>query len=108
MEAQQPGISVAAVARRHGIVTSMVFRWRVQFGLSKDMAVTFATVNGARKGKRRRGEREASAFVLNDLLPIPDGMAAVDLSDGRHVFAPIGSDPEAVRRNVVERDKTEC
>ena len=34
LETEQPGISVAEVCRRHGIVTSMVFRWRVQFGFA--------------------------------------------------------------------------
>lgn len=35
------------------------------------------------------------ALVVQDLLPIPDGMTAVDLSDGRRVVAPEGTDPEA-------------
>ena len=33
--ANRPAVSVAAVCRRHGIVTSMVFRWRVQFGYGR-------------------------------------------------------------------------
>ena len=44
------------------------------------------------------------ALVLQDLLPVPDGMAAVDLSDGRRVFAPEGADPEAVRVHIAERE----
>ena len=44
------------------------------------------------------------ALVLQDLLPVPDGMTAVDLSDGRRVFAPVGTDPEAVRVHVAERE----
>src|SRR5262245_35355970 len=32
MEAGQLGVSAAAVCRRHNIATSMIFRWRVQFG----------------------------------------------------------------------------
>jgi len=35
-----------------------------------------------------------------------DGMTAVELSDGRRVFAPEGSDPETVRRHVAERETT--
>jgi hypothetical protein len=42
--------------------------------------------------------------VLHNLLPTPDGMAAVDLLDGRRVFAPGGSDPDAVRRHVLEQE----
>jgi transposase-like protein len=31
-ETEKPGVSVAEVCRRHGIATSLLFRWRVQFG----------------------------------------------------------------------------
>jgi hypothetical protein len=41
---------------------------------------------------------------LQNLLPVPDGMEAVELADGRKVFAPIGSDPDAVRKHVAERE----
>ena len=43
-------------------------------------------------------------LILQDLLQPPDGMAAVELNDGRRVFAPIGSDPEAVRQHVLEQE----
>ncbi len=44
LESEQPGVSVAEVCRRHGIVTSMVFRWRVQFGFAGKKAAKLATV----------------------------------------------------------------
>jgi hypothetical protein len=44
------------------------------------------------------------ALVLQDLLPVPDGMTAVDLPDGGRVFTPAGADPEAVRMHVAERE----
>ena len=37
-------------------------------------------------------------------LPIPEGAVAVDLGDGRRVFAPPGSDPDEVRRYVAQRE----
>ena len=43
------------------------------------------------------------ALVLQDLLPVPDGMTAVDLPDGGRVFAPAGTDLEAVRVHIAER-----
>jgi hypothetical protein len=42
--------------------------------------------------------------MLHDLLQPPDGMTAVELADGRRVFAPSGADPDAVRRHVAERE----
>jgi hypothetical protein len=38
---------------------------------------------------------------LRDLVQPPDGMTAIDLDDGRRVFAPAGVDPQAVREHVV-------
>jgi hypothetical protein len=45
--------------------------------------------------------------VLHDLLRPADGMTAVELGDGRRVFAPEGSDPGTVRRLVVDRETTQ-
>lgn len=89
LESDQPGVSVSQVARRHGIVTGMLFRWRVQFGVAQKKRATLAPVtlpNGA-----------AATRLLRDLVQPPDGMTAVDLADGRRVFVPEGSDPDAVR-----------
>jgi hypothetical protein len=94
------GATVAAVARRHGIVTSVIFRWRVQFGFGKEEPARLATVRGA--GTRKDGG--AGVLVLRDLLPMPDGMTAIDLPDGRRVFAPADVDPDAVRRHVAGRE----
>jgi len=44
MEAEQPGVSVAAVCRHHDIATSMVFRWRIQFGFGPDERARLAAV----------------------------------------------------------------
>lgn len=94
------GATVAAVARRHDIVTSVIFRWRVQFGFRKEEPAQLVTVRAA--GKRKDGG--AGVLVLRDLLPMPDGMSAIDLPDGRRVFAPAGIDPDAVRRHIADRE----
>jgi hypothetical protein len=44
--------------------------------------------------------------VLHDLLRPADGMTAVELGDGRRVFAAEGSVPETVRRHVADRETT--
>jgi transposase-like protein len=104
MEAEAPDVSVAAVARHHEIATSMIFRWRTQFGLGRGKLAQLAAVRVAEERPGRKHGTRPEAVVLSDLLPMPNGMAAVDLPDGRRVFAPAGSDPEAVRRTVAERE----
>jgi hypothetical protein len=46
-----------------------------------------------------------AALALH-VLPLPRGMTAFDLPDGRRVFALEGSDPDAVGRYVAERETT--
>jgi transposase-like protein len=109
MEAEQPGVSAAAVCRRHNIATSMIFRWRVQFGVDRDKAGKLAAVRLADEQHRGTPDAGPQLVVLQDMLPIPPGAIAVELADGRRVFAPAGSDREAVRRYVAEREeKARC
>ena len=83
-------MSVAAVCRRHDISTSMVFRWRIQFGFGAEQPARLVSVAVA-------GTEKTAARVSTDVRsccrifsPVPDGMTAVDLPDGRRVFAPDG------------------
>jgi hypothetical protein len=88
------------LARNHCIVTSVLFRWRAERGFGREKAAKLVSV-------RLAGKEEvsgASALMLQNLLPVPASMAAVDLLDGRRVFAPAGADLEAVRRHVAERE----
>ncbi|MFC5327230.1 transposase [Bradyrhizobium oligotrophicum] len=88
-QTELPGAKVSAVARKHGIVTGLLFRWRAQFGIAQ--------------GKRSKPAR----IVLPDDMPVaralrdlgrpPEAMLAVELHDARPVFAPADSDPDAVR-----------
>jgi len=106
MEAEQPGVSAAAVCRRYNITTSMIFRWRAQFGVRQREQTELAAVRVS--DGEYGGEPAATVETrdLQNLLPVPDGMEAVELADGRNVFAPIGSDPEAIRKHVAERENT--
>lgn len=92
MESGQPGATVSGVARKHGIVTGLLFRWRVQFGVAQKKRAKLAPVALA--------DDMAAAPVLRDLVQPPEGMMAIDLPDGRRVFAPAGSDPNVVRARV--------
>jgi hypothetical protein len=82
----------------------MLFRWRVQFSVGQDTNARLATVGLQERRGRGRPRRESAALVLHDLLPAPDGFATFELADGRRVFAPAGSDPEAGRRYVAEQE----
>jgi transposase-like protein len=101
---EQSDATVSSVARQHGIVTSMLFRWRAELGYGKDKHAKLApvTVTDGQIGA------SAAPVVLLDLLQPPDGMMAVELPDGRRVFAPTGSDPDAVHRHVAEREAASC
>jgi|GEM_PF-432738 len=92
LESDKPGVSVSQVARKHGIVTGMLFRWRVQFGVAQKKRATLAAV--------ALPDGTAVARVLLDLVQPPEGMIAIDLPDGRRVFAPADCDPDAVRAHV--------
>jgi transposase-like protein len=101
-ESDRPDANAAEVCRRHGIVTSMLFRWRVQFGFGMTPRAKLAAVMLV----EAQSTASSAPLVLHDLLQPPDGMMTVQLGDGRRVFAPIDSDPNAVRRHVAERETT--
>jgi transposase-like protein len=106
MEAEQPGVSAAAVCRRHNIATSMIFRWRAQFGVRQREQAELAAVRVSDGEHGGEPATTVETFDLQNLLPVPDGMEVVELADGRKVFAPIGSNPDAVRKHVGERENT--
>ena len=104
LETERPGETVSSIARQHGLVTSVVFRWRAEFGYGRKERVTLAAVTLASEPSAGKPGTGSAAVVLHDVLPIPDGFAAIDLPDGRRVFAPTGSDPDTVRRHVAARE----
>jgi len=86
---------------RHGIATGLLFRWLVQFGLTARKALQLATVaiaDGA-------ANEVPALAALRDLVRPPDGMMAIELEDGRRVFAPTGSSPAAVKRQLAGKEK---
>jgi transposase-like protein len=99
-ETEQPGATVSGVARKHGIVTGLLFRWRAQFDVAPKKRAKLAPVALA--------DDTMAARVLRDLVQPPEGMMAVDLPDGRRVFAPAGSDPDTVRARVESGEIASC
>nr|WP_164762577.1 hypothetical protein [Mesorhizobium sp. M7A.F.Ca.MR.245.00.0.0] len=91
---------MAQVCRRHGIATSMAFRWREEFGLTARKAPQLAMValaDGA------ANELPALA-ALRDLVQPPDGMVAMELDmDGACSRA--GATTAAVKRQLTGKEK---
>lgn len=99
-ETEQPSAKVSAVARKHGIVTGLLFRWRAQFGIAQKKRSKLARV--------AIPDDAPAAHVLRGLVRPPEGMVAVDITDGRRVFAPVGSDPDAVRAQIESGETAPC
>ena len=97
---EAPNASAAEICRRHGIATSMLFRWRVLFGFGHRARAQLARVELANEPSGT----PSPPLILHDLLQAPDGMRAVELPDGRRVFAPADADPDVVRRHVADRE----
>ncbi|WP_315792732.1 MULTISPECIES: hypothetical protein [unclassified Bradyrhizobium] len=74
------------------MVTGLLFRWRAQFGIAQKKRSKLARVVLA--------DDMFAARALRDLVRPPEGMMAIDLGNGLRVFAPAGSDPDAVRAQI--------
>lgn len=104
LECERPGATVSAVARAHRLATSVLFRWRAELGYGRKEKAKLASVKLSDGPFGGTHSSPPVQLVLQDPMPIPDGMVTIDLNDGRRVFAPVGSDPEAVRRHVAEKE----
>jgi transposase-like protein len=102
LQAERHGSTISSVGQAHGISTSVLFRWRDQLGMGKEKPLEIVPVRVVEAHDRSIG---GAPSLLADLLPKPDGMVEVALPDGRLVFAPVGVDPEAVRREVAAREQ---
>lgn len=104
LEVERHGESMSSISRAYGLSTSLLFRWREKFGLGHEKPTVLVPVTMIEDHDARAG----TPSLLTDLMPCPPGMAVVELEDGRRVFAPAGIDPEAVRREVAEREGRKC
>jgi hypothetical protein len=81
----------------------VLFRWGAELGFGKSKSANLVAVRIADE----RGSGNGSAVaVLQDILPIPPGAVAVELADGRRVFAPPGSDPEAATQYIAQQEES--
>lgn len=89
--------------RRSAAVMASLPAWSFagEYGLTARKApqpATAALADGA--------ANEAPAFTtLCDLVRPPEGTTAIELKDGRRVFAPAGSSPAEVKRELAGKEK---
>ena len=95
IESDQPGVSVSAIARKHGIVTGLLFRWRVQFDVGQKARAKLASVRVP-----------DSVNLPKELVQPPPGMMVITLADGARAFVPEGSDPDKVRLEEARKGTT--
>lgn len=100
LEMELPNVTVSEVARRHKIVTSMLFRWRRQFDVIKQEKANLKTVVVIDRAPKYK----SSDDFLQDLRPSTKGKIVVDLPDGRQVFVEEGSDPDDVRAYIAKQE----
>lgn len=97
-ELNAPGARVSAVARKHNVSSSLLFRWRRQFGgkLSKRASRTRSFVPVMLAARHAaRGLKSASP------VGISSGLIEIDLSHGRRIRVDSSVDV-AVLRRVIE------
>ena len=103
-EAERPGVNISAVARRHGIKPSLLFRWR---RLARDEQGTpgFIPVTLALPAAEAPAPKAAAEASASAVLPAPAAQPASDahrieiaLGNGRVVRVGAGVDVDSLRR----------
>ena len=95
-EALQPGVNVSAVARRHGIKPSLLFRWRklAQKEAKRSAAPAFLPVSLVAPGKN--GETSCDRRASEE--PTADSRIEIELANGRRLRVGPGADMGALKR----------
>lgn len=100
LEVERHGETMSSVSRAYGLSTSLLFRWREKYGVGRENPAVLVPVRVVESS----GSQLPTPQSLVGTLPCPDGMKAVDLPDGRRVYAPAEADAEEVRRAIAERE----
>jgi transposase-like protein len=77
-ETTQPDAKISAVARKHGIVTGLLFRRRAELGVGREKLPKLAHIV--------LSDDTAAVHALRDLVRPRKCMMATDLANGRRVF----------------------
>jgi transposase len=95
-EALQPGVNVSAVARRHGIKPSLLFRWRklAKNDAKPDPALAFLPVTLTAPTKSGETGCDCRASEAR----AADSRIEIELANGRRVRVGPGADMKALKR----------
>lgn len=110
-EASAPDVNVSAVARRHGLTPSQVFKWRrlavlgvIGIPGASELPSFMAVQVAAERGPQETGCRSApvataaSAGMAGETRPAPPGGIVIELACGRRVQVDRHVDAAALRR----------
>ncbi len=97
-EAMQPGATVSGVARKYGIDTPLLFRWKREFAPSPPEPVFLpVTVNDRSTGLSGVGLLPAASPATGPVIvERPSGGIEVELVGGRRVRFARDMEPEAI------------
>jgi transposase len=95
-EALRPGVNVSAVARRHGIKPSLLFRWRKLAQRQAKPEPAFLPVSLTAPGSS--GETNCDRCASETL--IVDSRIEIELANGRRVRVGPGADMGALKRII--------
>jgi transposase len=94
-EVLQPGVNVSAVARRHGIKPSLLFRWRkLAKNEAKPAAPAFLPISLTAPAK----SGEAGCNRNDSEAPAADNRIEIELANGRRVRVGPDADMNALKR----------
>ena len=94
-EALQPGVNVSAVARRHGIKPSLLFRWRKLAKNAKpEPAPAFLPISLTASAK----SADTICDHTTSEAPAADNRIEIELANGRRVRVGPGADMSALKR----------
>ena len=113
-EAARPGANISAVARRHGLKPSLLFRWRrmAREGQAHASGAAFVPVTLALPPVSAEGAPAATPTICSDASPCSsadtaraDDRIEIELGNGRLVRIGAGVDMDALKRILTVLDE---
>jgi hypothetical protein len=101
-EATRENASVSGVARKYGISTDLMFRWRKKLGMGPMHRIVPVTITDTPDGLA-----DLSVMTARPAPPVPEAPGPaieIELVGGRRLRLAAGTDPETIQRLVAALD----